>query len=79
MEAIAHYFGAIDPDITSRIVADIERAIERLRDFPLSGEAIRGTVLRRVTTRRYRFAISYFPTTGRVEIVGVFRFQNRRI
>jgi plasmid stabilization system protein ParE len=57
MQAIARYFDTIDPDVTLRIVADVERAIERLRDFPSSGEPIRGTGLRRVTSKRYRFAI----------------------
>jgi len=77
LEAIASYFDAIDPDITARIVAD-ESSLKRLKDFPLSGEEVRGTDLRRILSKRYRFIISYFVAPAQVEIVGVFRFQNRR-
>jgi len=77
LEAIASYFDAIDPDITARIVADVESSLKRLKDFPLSGE-VRGTDLRRILSKRYRFIISYFVAPAQVEIVGVFRFQNRR-
>lgn len=78
MESIVRYFNAIDPDVTIPIVADVDGAIERLRDFPLSGEAIRRTALRRITSRRFRFAISYLVAPGQVEIIGVFRIRNRR-
>jgi len=78
LEAIASYFDAIDPDITARIVADVESSLKRLKDFPLSGEEVRGTDLRRILSKRYRFIISYFVAPAQVEIVGVFRFQNRR-
>jgi plasmid stabilization system protein ParE len=78
LKAIASYFDAIHPDITVRVVTAIRDSIERLRDFPLSGEAIRGTDLRRILSKRYRFIISYFVAPTRIEIVGVFRFQNRR-
>lgn len=77
LEAIASYFDAIDPDITARIVTDIESSLERLKDFPMSGEAIHGTDLRRILSKRYRFIVSYFVAPTQIEIVGVFRFQNR--
>ena len=77
LEALASFFDAIDPDVTSRIVADIEGSIARLAHLPLSGEAIPHTDLRRIASRRYRFTISYFAAPDQVEIVGVFRFQNR--
>lgn len=77
LESLATYFDAIDPNVTIRVVADIERSIARLTDFPLSGEAIPDTGLRRIVSRRYRFTISYFVAPDQVEIVGVFRFQNR--
>ena len=78
LEALASHFDPIDPRITARIVADIQRSVARLADFPRSGEAIPHTSLRRITSRRYRFTISYFVGPERVEIVGVFRFQNRQ-
>ncbi len=78
LEAIASYFDAIDPDITVRIVADVESSLKRLKDFPMSGEEVRGTALRRILSKRYRFIISYCVAPAQVEVVGVFRFQNRR-
>ena len=77
LESVARYFDAIDPAVTPRIIADVESSIARLRDFPSSGEAIPSTGLRRILSRRYRFTISYFVAADQVEIVGVFRFQNR--
>jgi plasmid stabilization system protein ParE len=77
LESLAAYFDVIDPDVTVRIVADIERPLDRVADFPSSGEAIPHTELRRIVSRRYRFTVSYFVAPDQVEIVGVFRFQNR--
>ena len=78
LEALASHYDAIDPDITVRIIADIERSLGRLADFPRSGEAVPETTLRRIVSRRYRFTISYFVAPDRIEIVGVFRFRNRQ-
>ena len=77
LDTRATYFDAIDPDIMQRIVADIERAVARLAQFPRSGEAIARTGLRRIVSRRYRFTVSYLVGPERIEIVGVFRFQDR--
>jgi plasmid stabilization system protein ParE len=77
LEALASHFDQIDRATMVRIVADIGRSIARLADFPRSGEAIPHAGLRRIVSHRYRFTISYFVAADRVEIVGVFRFQDR--
>ena len=44
LRAIADYYGGIDPDVADRMLADIERAIAYLREYPEMGQAVRGGV-----------------------------------
>ncbi len=77
LRAIADYYGSLDPDVALRVRADIEGAIELLQDNPYSAQAIGGRGLRRKLTRRFRFKIAYRVRRDSIEIVGIFRFQNR--
>jgi plasmid stabilization system protein ParE len=65
------------PGLSARIVEDVRTRIERLRHFPKSGKRIDVGDLRQVLSRRYRFKIAYQVTEEEIEIVGIFRFQNR--
>ena len=79
LSAIADYYGAIDPDVADRMLADIERSIGFLREYPHLAEAVRGQPLRGKLTRRYRFRVIYRVKRDAIEIVGIFRFQNREV
>ena len=75
--SIADYYGTIDPEVADRILADIESTIAELEDFPHRGRRIAGRELHRILSRRYRFKIAYRVTEETIEIIGIFRFQNR--
>lgn len=77
MNSIVRYYEDIGPGLSVRIVADIRDRLERLRYFPKSGQRIEMAGIRRVLSRRYRFKIAYRVTGEAIEVVGVFRFQNR--
>jgi plasmid stabilization system protein ParE len=79
LRAIADYYGGIDPDVADRMLADIERAIGYLREFPHLAQAVHGRPLRGKLTRRYRFKVIYSINGDAIEIVGIFRFQNRDV
>ena len=78
LQSIADYYGAIDPEVADRILADVRSAIAKLDHFPHRGQAVRGGPLRRILSRRYRFKIAYRVRQDVIEIVGVFRFQDRQ-
>ena len=77
LRAIADYYADIDRDVASRVRADIESAIELLRENPYSAQAVGGRGLRRKLTRRYRFKIAYRIRRDTIEVLGIYRYQNR--
>jgi plasmid stabilization system protein ParE len=77
LQAIIRWYDEIAPASTHRIVADIERSIERLKDFPHSGPATGQRDIRRIVTLRYHFKIAYRIEPERIVVIGVFRHQNR--
>jgi plasmid stabilization system protein ParE len=78
VRAIRHYED-IAPGLSARIVADVRARIAGLRYYPKSGRRIEVADLHQVLSRRYRFKIAYRVTDEEIEIVGIFRFQNRDI
>lgn len=79
LQGIKHYYDDISPAITDRIFYDITHAIEVLKTFPLAGRPIEGRNERRIVTSKYGYVISYIADGHSVEIVGVFRYQNREL
>jgi plasmid stabilization system protein ParE len=77
LRAIIRWYDDIAPRSTHRIVADIERSIELLKDFPHSGPATGQRDLRRIVTLRYHFKIAYRIEPARIVVVGIFRHQDR--
>jgi hypothetical protein len=73
------YFDGISPGLAGKIVADIDRSISLLKDYPHLGAAVAGHPLRRVVTRKYGFKIAYQATARAIVIIGIFRFQDREI
>ena len=79
MNSIISYYDDIAPGLSTRIVADIRDRIERVRHFPKSGENFGWTDIHRILSSRYRFKIAYRVTDDAIEVVGIFRYQNREI
>jgi plasmid stabilization system protein ParE len=77
LNAIAEYFENLDADVAIRVRADIKRAIGLLQENPFSGRAVGRSGLRRKLTHRYRFKIAYRVRRDVIEILGIYRFQNR--
>jgi len=65
------------PTSIARVKDDIYDTVDRLRLWPDSGYAVHGQPGLRTTTPKYRFTVTYSNTPEHVEIVGVFRYQNR--
>ena len=79
MSSIVRFYEDLAPGLSVRIVADVRERIEGLRHFPRSGERMGVSGIHRVLSRRYRYKIAYRVTDEAIEIIGVFRFQNREI
>lgn len=77
LDGIIQWYDGIAPESTPRIVADIERAIDRLSVFPSSGQATGHGDLRRIVTLRYHFKIVYRIKPRQIIVIGIFRHQNR--
>jgi plasmid stabilization system protein ParE len=77
LDAIVAWYDDVSPASTSRILSDIERSIEQLKHFPRSGSPVGRHDLRRIVTLRYHFKISYLILADVIQIVGIFRFQDR--
>jgi plasmid stabilization system protein ParE len=77
LHAIIQWYDDIAPETTRRIITDIERAINRLKDLPHSGQATGHHELRRIVTLRYHFKIAYRIETRAIVVFGIFRHQDR--
>jgi plasmid stabilization system protein ParE len=77
LEDIIAYYHAVAPEALPRILADIDRSLDRICEFPKAYSRQPGKSYRRLVTRKYRFKIVYQVFADRVEVIGIFRFQNR--
>jgi len=76
LAAIREYFSAISHLTFNNVMADINATIAILNVSPKAGYVYK-TDRRRLVSAKYRFAISYAYHRERVEIVGIYRSQNR--
>jgi plasmid stabilization system protein ParE len=79
MNSIISYYEDITPGLSTRMVADIRDRLERVRHFPRIGESLGWAGIHRVLSSRYRFKIAYRVTDEAIQVVGIFRYQNREI
>jgi len=77
--AIISYFSDYSPQAAQNILDDIYRSIDQLAFFPNLGQQVDGEDFRRIATLKYHFTIGYEVTAASVNIVGIFRHQDREI
>jgi plasmid stabilization system protein ParE len=77
--AIQAWYEEQAPGSVERILADIYRSIERIREHPQSAETVHGRSYRRVVTRKYHFKVVYLVKPNQIDILGIYRYQNREI
>ena len=76
LKDIMNYYTEISSRTSSRVYEDIYGAIETLQMFPMAGHQLPDG-RRRFVSSKYRFVISHKTYEDRIEIVGVYRRQNR--
>jgi plasmid stabilization system protein ParE len=79
LNEIIGYFAAKAPGALAGIKADLEESFRLITEYPLIYPSVPGRPLRRHVSRKYRFKVTYRVYDDRIEIVGVFRFQNRDV
>ncbi len=79
LRQIIEWYEEIAPENLPNITADILRAIDLVRQFPMIGMQLEGRPLRRIVTRRYGFKIAYSDDAEFITVFGVFRFQDREV
>ncbi|MDB2437288.1 hypothetical protein N9W89_01115 [Hellea sp.] len=77
LKSITNYFGAISTQTLSNIRVDIAQAFEFIRTHPKAGLNINAEGTQRVITRKYSFIIVYDTYPTELEIIGIYRYQNR--
>ncbi|HEX7712031.1 MAG TPA: type II toxin-antitoxin system RelE/ParE family toxin [Sphingomonadaceae bacterium] len=77
LEDIETYYLREAPEALPKVLGDIRQVLNQLENFPRSGRAIGRRNARRALSPRYRYIVSYHVTRNAIEIVGIFRFQNR--
>ena len=77
IRAIAQWYDHIDPDVMERITIDLQRSFRILLDFPHAGSIVAKRKFRRIVTRRYHFKIAYSLRGDHIEVLGIYRFQDR--
>lgn len=74
---IKTYYQEIAPASVKNVLDDISLVLEVLSMWPEAGRIIENTPGRRFVSPKYRFTITYDLTPRHVEIMGIFRFQDR--
>ena len=77
LKEIKEYYDQISPRANTRVFNDIYSAIHTLQLFPKAGRKLPDG-RRRFVSSHFRFVISHKSYKDRVEIVGVYRQQNRK-
>lgn len=77
LDQIKAFYDDISPDTHERVFADISDTISRLKLFPYSGRRLEGRRERRIVTPKYRYVIVHLISSDIIEIIGIFRYQNR--
>lgn len=72
LRSVLQFIAAENPEATSKVVIRIERSVERLREYPLSGRT--GTVAgtREIVVPGLPYLIVYHVTENEVQILRVF-------
>ncbi|HEY6815978.1 MAG TPA: hypothetical protein VI168_10600 [Croceibacterium sp.] len=71
-QIIAHY-NALAPAELPGVLADIDRSLTWICEFPRAYPRLPGREYRRHVTSRYRFRIVYRAFSDRVEVMAIFR------
>lgn len=77
--SIIDHYNNVAPEALPNILSDIYRATNQLAFFPYSGMEVPASRfgLRRIVSRQYHFKIIHHVTPDTVNIIGIFRYQNR--
>jgi len=73
------HYSEVAPTSLDNIWNDIYVVMEVLATWPLAGRTLVNKPGRRFVSPKYRFTITYDYRDDRVEIIGIFRFQDRKI
>jgi plasmid stabilization system protein ParE len=76
--AIKAWYAEVAPQSVERILDDIYLGIDRIREHPLSAERVHGRSYRRIVTRRNHFKVVYMVKRRQIDILGIYRYQNRK-
>ena len=77
LNSIVAYYAQVAPHALPNITADIEHGLDLIKDRPEQAALVPDRDYRRYVTPRYRFKISYRIRPTCIEILGIWRFQNR--
>ena len=77
LEMIDAYYRDISDATLARVMKDISNTLETIKLFPKAGTPLGPTPHRRLVTPKYRFVIVYVDQDTFVDVVGIFRFQDR--
>jgi len=76
LTSIETHYSKISQQTSDNVYQDILAAIEVLQTFPDAGRLLEDGS-RKFPSHKYRFNITYFHRRNIIEIIGIYRFQNR--
>ena len=76
-DRIVAYFERVAPEALPKITADIERGLDLIKEHPERPALVPGRTYRRYVTPRYHFKIAYRVGRMHIDVLGIYRYQNR--
>lgn len=76
LKDIELYFRAYSDTAYENVMEDIQSTLQAIQTFPTCGTPLSDN-RRRFSTTRYKFVISYLFAGEKIEVLGIYRYQNK--
>lgn len=77
IEAIEIYYSEFSDDVCRNVINDIQSVTALLAEHPEIGRPHSSQLFRIITSSKYKFVITYNITNDAINILDVYRYQNR--
>lgn len=77
LEEVCNFYESRRPGLGEEFAQEIERAIQRILDYPLAWPKVTRTSARCCATRRFPYGLIYVPRMDEILIVAVMHLHRR--
>ena len=77
LRSIQSHYQDVAPASVDKVLSDIYSMLDILSKWPKVGRRVKGENFHQIATTKYRYVIAYQHIDERIEVEGIFRYQDR--